>query len=145
MVGKKKDKIKWFWEEEDFFEPFREIQREFQRQFRSMLQPLQTFPIDLSETEKEIIIRADLPGFKKEEINVEGYEDKILISAKKKKETINKGENFYRRERTAGELKRLLTLPTEVDINKGKVNFSNGVLEIILPKKEAKKKKIKLL
>ena len=142
----KRDKIKWFWEEDDFFEPFREMQREFQRQFRSFFQPTQTFPVDLSETENEIIIRADLPGFKKDEIDVEAYEDRILISAKRKREKVEKGENFYRRERSAGELRRMITLPEEVNIEKAKVDFSDGVLEIKLPKKEKKKeKKVKLL
>ena len=142
----KRDKIKWFWEEDDFFEPFREMQREFQRQFRSFFQPIRTFPVDLSETENEIIVRADLPGFKKDEIDVEAYEDRILISAKRKREKVEKGENFYRRERSAGELRRMITLPQEVNIEKAKVNFSDGVLEIKLPKKEKKKeKKVKLL
>ena len=142
----KRDKIKWFWEEDDFFEPFREMQREFQRQFRSFFQPIRTFPVDLSETENEIIVRADLPGFKKDEIDVEAYEDKILISAKRKREKVEKGENFYRRERSAGELRRMITLPEEVNIEKAKVDFSDGVLEIKLPKKEKKKeKKVKLL
>jgi len=142
----KRDKIKWFWEEDDFFEPFREMQREFQRQFRSFFQPIRTFPVDLSETENEIIVRADLPGFKKDEIDVEAYEDRILISAKRKREKVEKGENFYRRERSAGELRRMITLPEEVNIEKAKVDFSDGVLEIKLPKKEKKKeKKVKLL
>lgn len=142
----KRDKIKWFWEEDDFFEPFREMQREFQRQFKSFFQPIRTFPVDLSETENEIIVRADLPGFKKDEIDVEAYEDRILISAKRKREKVEKGENFYRRERSAGELRRMITLPEEVNIEKAKVDFSDGVLEIKLPKKEKKKeKKVKLL
>jgi len=143
---RKRDKIKWFWEEDDFFEPFREMQREFHRQFRSIFQPLQAFPVDLSETDSEIIVRADLPGFKRDEIDVEAYEDKILISAKRKKEKVEKGENFYRKERSSGELKRIISLPEEVNIEKAKVDFSDGVLEVRLPKKEKKKeKKVKLL
>ena len=143
---RKRDKIKWFWEEDDFFEPFREMQREFHRQFRGIFQPVQAFPVDLSETDSEIIVRADLPGFKRDEIDVEAYEDKILISAKRKKEKVEKGENFYRKERSSGELKRIISLPEEVNIEKAKVDFSDGVLEVRLPKKEKKKeKKVKLL
>jgi HSP20 family protein len=146
MVRRKRDRLRWFWEEDDFIEPFRQMQRDFNRQFRNFLQPLQTFPMDLSETNTEVVIRADLPGFKKDEINVEAYETKILISAKKKKEKVEQKENFYRRERSAGELRRIITLPAEVDISKAKVNFLEGVLEIKLPKKEKKKeKKVKLL
>jgi HSP20 family protein len=146
MMRKRRDRIRWFWEEDDFFEPFRQMQREFHRQFRTLLQPIQTFPIDLSETDREIIVRADLPGFKKEEIDVEAYDNKILISAKRKREKVEKGENFYRRERSSGELSRMITLPAEVDIEKAKVNFSDGVLEVRFPKKEKKKeKKVKLL
>ena len=141
----RKDKLKWFWEEDDFLEPIRQIQKEFNRQFNNLIQPIQTFPIDISETKNEIIVKADLPGFRKNEISVEGYDNKLIISAKSKKEKIDKNENYYKRERTSGEVKRVITLPEEVIINKAKVNFSDGVLEVRLPKKEVKKKKIKLM
>jgi len=141
----RKDKLKWFWEEDDFLEPIRQIQKEFNRQFNNLIQPIQTFPIDISETKNEIIVKADLPGFRKNEISVEGYDNKLIISAKSKKEKIDKNENYYKRERTSGEVKRVITLPEEVIINKAKVTFSDGVLEVRLPKKEVKKKKIKLM
>jgi len=150
MVGKdrnrKRDGFRWFWEEDDFMEPFREMQREFQKQFTTLMQPLQSFPVDVSERDKEVIIRADLPGYKKEDIDVEAYENKVLISAKKRKEKVEQKENFYRRERSSGELKRGITLPARVDAEKGKADFSEGVLEIRLPKKKEEiEKKKKLL
>ncbi len=102
--------------------------------------------VDISETEKEVIIKANLPGYKKEDVNTEAYENKILISTKKKKEKVEQKEDFYRRERSAREDRRVLSLPANTKPEKAKLEFLEGVLTITLPKKEeAKKKKKKLI
>ena len=148
-------KDKWIWEEDtepmrfwwEPFEPIKNFQRDLQKQFSRFFQPtIISFPVDLAETDTEIIIKADLPGFRKDEIDVEATEDRVLISARRKREKIQKGENFYRRERSAGEVRRVLSLPAKTKPDKAKLDFSDGVLTIRLPKKEeAKKKKYKLL
>lgn len=134
------------WLEESPFKSYRDIQREFQKQFQPIWQSFQSFPVDLTETEKEIIVRADLPGFKKEDVHVEATEKKILIHAKRKEEKIEKGEEFYRKERSAGEIRRVMDFPVDVKPEDSKLEFKEGVLEIKFPKKEvSKKKKFKLL
>ncbi len=137
------DDDKWL---EDPIKSFRDIQKEFQRQFQSIWQPLQSFPVDMIETDKEVIVRADLPGFKKQDLQVEATEKRILIHAKRKEERTERGKYFYRKERKSGEIRRVLDLPTEVKPEKSKLEFKDGVLEIKLPKKEiSKKKKFRLL
>ena len=134
------------WLEESPFKSLKDIQKEFQKQFQPIWQSFQSFPIDLIETEKEVIVKADLPGFKKEDVHVEAIEKKILIYANRKEEKIEKGEDFYRKERSTGEIRRVLDLPVDVKPEDSKLEFKEGVLEIKIPKKEvSKKKKFKLL
>ncbi len=102
------------------------------------------FPIDVSETEDFIIIRADLPGFDKSEIRIRATENAIEIEAEKKEKEIEKGERFIRAERRFGKFRRYFTLPCPVDYENAKAEMKNGVLIIKLPKKEKKGKEIEI-
>ncbi len=92
--------------------------------------------VDVSETKDEVIVRADLPGFEKSEIKVKATEWDVTIEAEKKEETVEEGEKYYRKERRYGKVRRTVSLPAEVEPDKAKAKFENGVLEIRLPKKE---------
>jgi HSP20 family protein len=132
------------------WEPFEEIERMRKRMEKLMKSfwyglPLaeeveKGFPVDIVETEDEVIIRADLPGFKKDEISIRASEDSVEISAKRKEEKVEKEERFFRAERRVGVARRYLTLPTEVDVETAKTSFENGVLEIRFKKKRPSKK-----
>ncbi len=100
---------------------------------------LKTIPIDLSETEKELIAKADLPGFSKEEIKLKVTENSIEISAEKKREIVQKGKNIFRQERSYGAMKRVMPLPYAVKPEESHAKFENGVLTITMPKSERKK------
>ncbi len=104
------------------------------RQFKNM-------PIDLSETEKELIAKADLPGLSKEEIKLKVTENSIEISAEKKREAVQKGKNIFRQERSYGSTKRVMPLPYAVKPEESKAKFENGVLTVTMPKAEEKKVK----
>jgi HSP20 family protein len=141
--------------DDDIFEELERMRRRINNLMRSMRRawiPLEeelssfwSFPIDVSETDKEIIVRADLPGFKKDEISIIATENTLEISAQHKEKKIEKTEKMYRAERRFGALRRFLTLPTKVDYTKAEAEFENGVLTIRLQKKEKKKgKKIKI-
>jgi HSP20 family protein len=102
---------------------------------------LKTIPIDLSETDGEMIAKADLPGFSKEEIRLKVTETTIEISAEKKKHIVQREKNIFRQERSYGAMKRTMPLPYAVKPDETKAKFENGVLSITMPKAEKRKAK----
>jgi HSP20 family protein len=101
--------------------------------------------IDLIDQENELIITTDLPGIEKGDINISVRDNQLEISAEMKEESKEKREGYLRRERTCSQYYRKLSLPAEVNEEKVKATFKNGVLEITLPKKQVKKgKKVKI-
>jgi HSP20 family protein len=99
-----------------------------------------TIPIDMAESDKELIIRAELPGFSKDELRLKVTPNALDISAEKKKISVEKGENFYKQEKVYGSARRVMSLPMEVKTEGVKAKFENGILEIVVPKKEFKKR-----
>jgi HSP20 family protein len=131
--------------EEDIFDELLRMKRRIERLMRSFgslaSEEIESFPIDISETENEVIVRADLPGFSKEEVSVNATENTLTIEAKRKEKKEEKGERFYRIERKVGSLRRTVSLPVEIDAERAKAKMKDGVLEIVLPKKEKRKGK----
>ena len=131
--------------EEDIFDELLRMKRRIERLMRSFgslaFEEIESFPIDISETEDEVIVRADLPGFSKEEVSVNATENTLTIEAKRKEKKEEKGERFYRIERKVGSLRRTVSLPVEIDAERAKAKMKDGVLEIVLPKKEKRKGK----
>jgi len=97
--------------------------------------------VDVQETDKEIIIGAEIPGVDKRDITINATEDSIEISAEVSTEAKEEKEGFLRRERRYGKFYRSLPLPSEVDPTKAKATYKNGILEIRLPKVGTSKKK----
>ena len=97
--------------------------------------------VDIYDTNDSTVIKADLPGIKKEDIaiNIEG--NVLSLSGERNVDEEVKKENFYRRERAWGMFKREFTLPSTVDHDKIKADFKDGVLKIEIPKPEEKKPK----
>ncbi len=101
--------------------------------------------VDLYEEKDEIVAKAELPGMGKDDIEVKIDDHQLTIKGEKKKEEEIKEENYYRAERSYGSFVRILDLPGQVQVEKARASFKNGVLEIRLPKtEEAKKKEIKV-
>ncbi len=96
----------------------------------------QTFTpkVDVSETEKEIRISAELPGMEEKDVDVSLTRDALTIKGEKKSETEDKGKDYYRVERSYGSFTRTIPLPVEVDADKVEATFKKGVLDITLPK-----------
>jgi HSP20 family protein len=90
--------------------------------------------IDVSETEKEIRVVAELPGMEVEDIEIELHDDYLTIRGEKKSEKEEKSERFYRSERSYGSFHRTISLPTEINPEKVNAKFKNGVLNIALSK-----------
>ncbi len=101
--------------------------------------------VDVEDMGKEFRVIADLPGFSKEEVNIEVSEDSILIHAKKTSTEEEKNKNYIRRERASQTFYRRIELPEKVMADDAKASLNNGILEIMLPKKEPKEtKKLKI-
>ena len=97
--------------------------------------------VDISETDRELIVTAEVPGAKKDDIKISVHDNTLTIKGEKKQEKETKEENFHRIERSYGAFQRTFTLPTIVDASKIKATYKDGVLKIRLPKKEEAKPK----
>ena len=100
-----------------------------------------TPPVDIQETEKEYVVKADLPDVKKEDVKVELDGDMLTVEGERKQEKEEKTKRFHRTERAYGKFVRRFSLPTHVDSNNVKADFKDGVLNVHLPKTEAAKPK----
>ena len=100
-----------------------------------------TPPVDIQETEKEYIVKADLLDVKKEDVKVELDGDMLTVEGERKQEKEEKTKRFHRTERAYGKFVRRFSLPTHVDSNNVKADFKDGVLNVHLPKTEAAKPK----
>ena len=99
--------------------------------------------VDVYETTENIVIKAEVPGVKKEDISVEVKDNTLYLKGERKFEKDVKEENYHRMERSYGSFRRVFSLPATVEQDQVKASFKDGVLEIMLPKAEkAKPKKI---
>ncbi len=97
--------------------------------------------VDIYEAGDDIIVKSDLPGIAKEDIEVNLTDDTITISGEKKKEEKIEKKDYFRLERAYGSFKRSFALPAEVQTTKAVATFKDGVLEVKIPKSETAKKK----
>jgi HSP20 family protein len=94
---------------------------------------------DVYEEKDNFVVKAELPGMKKEEINVALHDGDLIISGERKSETKSEGTEFYRAERFFGKFQRAITLPATVAANNVKAEYKDGVLTVTLPKSEEAK------
>lgn len=97
--------------------------------------------VDMFENHDKIVIKAELPGMDKKDISVDVKDHVLTLSGERKYENEVKEENYYRRERASGKFKRSFHLPADVDPDKIKAEFKDGVLIVEMPKPEAQKPK----
>ncbi|WP_017754451.1 Hsp20/alpha crystallin family protein [Calidifontibacillus oryziterrae] len=93
------------------------------------------FDVDVKELEKSISIQADLPGFKKEDIELELDDYSLTIKASRSSEREEKGEKYYKQERQYGKVERTIPLPAEVISDSSKAKYKDGVLTVTLEKR----------
>ncbi|MBX3007766.1 MAG: Hsp20/alpha crystallin family protein [Melioribacteraceae bacterium] len=134
------------------FEPI----REFESLHNRLQRYLEDFPtlgfntqdsfsprIDISETNDKLLVTAEIPGVKKNDLKITLQDNILTIQGEKKKETENKDINYYRAERNFGMFGRSFTLPVEVDSENVSAKFEDGTLVVelskILPKAKTEK------
>jgi HSP20 family protein len=95
--------------------------------------------MDLVEAEHDFVLRADLPGMTEKDVNIELEDNVLTVSGERKTEREERKEGYYRVERASGAFSRSLTLPEGVDPDAVAASFEHGVLEVRVPKPEARK------
>jgi len=93
--------------------------------------------VDIEEDNENILVRAEIPGMKKEDIKVSVQGNMLTITGERKQEDEVKNKTFHRVERSYGRFSRMITLPTDVDSDKVKASYKDGILNITLPKPES--------
>jgi HSP20 family protein len=141
------------------YDPFALFRQEMNRLYDSFFRGFELEPfesrigafsphIDVTESDKDINITAELPGMDDKDIDVSISKDALTIRGEKKEEKEEKKKNYYHMERSYGSFSRTIPLPSEIDTDKVKAQFKKGVLTVTLPKtakavKETKKIQIK--
>jgi HSP20 family protein len=95
--------------------------------------------VDVSEDEKEFLVKAELPDLKKEDVKVTVENGNLTISGERRSENEEKGKKFHRVERAYGTFLRRFGLPEGIDASKVSAEFKDGILCIRLPKDETTK------
>jgi HSP20 family protein len=96
-------------------------------------------PLDIAEGDGELIVTASLPGFKKEDIDVQIHDGVLSIKAEQTEEKETRDEHYQRRERRIGSLSRRVALPGEVSEDNAQAELTDGVLTLRIPQAEAAK------
>ena len=101
--------------------------------------------VDISETNDNFVVKAELPGLESKDVNVSVSGDILTIKGEKKKEKEEKDEHHHYVERYEGSFQRTFQLPSSIKGDKVEANFDKGVLNVTLPKvEEAKKRQIEI-
>jgi HSP20 family protein len=131
MLERFQNEFENFWEQ-----PPRMRHERFMRPFKEMMPS-----VDIEDRGKDFRLTVDLPGFNKENVDVDVVEDSVTIQAKQTQTAEEKQKNYVRHERAAQTYYRRVNLPENVRSDDAKANLNNGILEIVLPKKEPKETK----
>jgi len=124
------------------------VLRDKQEEFSQMITDYSIFNkrtlVDVIETDDSIIIKADLPRLKTQDIEIAISEDSVEICAEMEEETVDSNMNYVQRERSYGKIKRAVNLPFKVKSKEAEGTFRNSVLTLRLPKQEKNILKLKI-
>jgi HSP20 family protein len=126
----------------DMEKMFTDLRRGFDLQVEEASRFIKKFipSINVIEDENKITIKAELPGVEPKDVNLTIENDTLIIEGERKEERQSEKEQFKLIESAYGHFKRVIALPESIDANKIEANYKNGVLTIILPKKEEAKR-----
>jgi HSP20 family protein len=137
------------------WDPFRELEEVSDRLNRMFARPAAsgtngkenmivadwTPSVDISETEGEYLIKAEIPDVKKEDVKITLEDGVLTIQGQRKQEKEDKGTRYHRIERSYGSFVRTFSLPDVIEVERVKAEFKDGVLNLHLPKSEKAKPK----
>jgi len=120
------------------WEPFKELfEKFFEEDWELSLSP--RLATDVYETDKELIVEMQVPGYSKENIKISFQDDYLRVEGKAEETKEEKEKNYWRKEIKKGSFVRVIPLPLKVDPKKAKASFKDGILKIFLPKIEETK------
>jgi HSP20 family protein len=127
-------------------DPFQSLQETMNRFFNEPVASRPWVPaVDIRETENELVLKADLPDMKFEDIDVRLENGTLSLRGERKFDQQKQEGGWHRVERSYGHFERVFTLPDTIDPEKVTADYKNGVLTITLPKKEiAKPRQVKV-
>ena len=96
-------------------------------------------PVEIEEKDKEYLLKAEIPGIKKEDLDIDIDKNHIIINAKKEEETKEDTKSFIKSEFHYGEFSRSVYFPEDIDVEKTQAKLEHGILRITAPKVEAEK------
>ena len=152
-------------EPQGFFKEMEERMQELERHFESLFprnwyrpmhldfpqwaQPgkleLKTPKVDIVDRDDDVLVRAEIPGVKKEDLDISLTDIAITIKGSSREEKKEEKGDYFRSETMKGSFSRTLPLPTEVDGSKAESTFKDGMLEVVVPKREqARKYRVKV-
>jgi HSP20 family protein len=133
-----------------YSDPFNSFRSEMDRLFDAFMSGLpavgsvrQGFPaaqgltptLDVKETDKEIVVKADLPGIDEKDIQLTFHDGVLSLRGEKKSERTDERENYHLMERSYGSFQRAIRVPETIDEDKVEARFDKGVLTVTLPKR----------
>ena len=118
----------WRWEGPALREVSRALENRFPR-------------VDLIDRDSEIVVKAELPGVEKKDLDISMTEDSVTIKGSTRHEEKEEKGDYYRCEISRGEFARTVALPAAVDTARAKAGFKDGVLELVAPKVEPSKRR----
>lgn len=121
---------------EDLFDQMQNLFSEFQDVGRD-LTGLGRMPVDIHEQDGEIVVKADLPGVEKQDINLKADEDTLEIAAESSEEVQEENEKYFRRERSKRTYRRTISWPATVDTSSISAEYEDGVLTVTATKEDS--------
>lgn len=114
---------------QNLFNEFQDVGRDVSKDFadRAMGRGM---PIDVQEKDGKIVVKADLPGVEKEDINLKADSDRLEISAESTQEVKEENEKYFKRERASRSYRRTLSWPAEIDPETVNASYDEGVLTV---------------
>jgi HSP20 family protein len=97
--------------------------------------------VDVIDGDREVIVRAELPGVDKKDVEVTAADDSVTIRGSSRREEKEEKGDYYRHEIVRGSFSRTVALPAAVDGGKARASFKDGILELVLPKIEERKRR----